>query len=265
MKAVRMMLAVGLGLSTPAVGQTGIVPAEQPPAAYAGREYIDSRGCAFARGTVNGTTVWLSRIDGQGKPVCELPSPGAQAKGTVAAVGAEGARSSLRTSRPAKAGVARPVRPVIPADRLVIALETASARAAGCDGPDRPVSVVTLRSGARYAACDGLTGDPQAIALAQGPEALGIALPPLDGPATLVHVGAYRDPANATRAAERLRGLGLRVARSSASGGSMTLVLTGPVGAGQVRGLLARLQASGFPDAYPDVMPPARPQPSQMP
>ena len=58
--------------------------------------------------------------------------------------------------------------------------------------------------------------------------------------------------------------LGLPVARGSDTGGKLALVLTGPFGAGQVRDVVARLRANGFPDAYPDVGP-GRDQPSQMP
>lgn len=269
MKAVLKVLAVGLGLSAPALGQTGATPAEPPPADHAARDYVDSQGCAFSRGTLNGTTVWLSRVDGQGRAVCGLapsfPAPQAGGAGAPLAVvdgAGEAAKAAITRAKPP---ARRQMVAAIPADRLVIAVGSVAASDAGCDGPNRAVPLVTFRNGARHAACAGLRGNPQALALEPGgAPTIGPALPPLDAPATMVHVGAYRVPANAERAAGRLRAMGLPVARSTAGGGLVALVMTGPVGAGQAAELVARLRAAGFADAYPDVAP-GRNQPSQIP
>jgi hypothetical protein len=306
MKAVLGGIAVGfcLGLAAPGFGQEAAGPAEEPPAHYPGREYVDTRGCAFARGTVNGATVWLMRVDAAGRPVCGL-EPSVVAQDPAAAVAQEypvepatqatpakeaaatgstaggrlgggrlgGGRSGTpvatrpSTGDPAPARTARKLqaaRAMIPAERLVIAVGTTAAKPAGCGGPERPVPLVTLRSGARHAACEGLPADLQAFVRAQGAAALGPALPPLDAPATMVHVGAYRVAGNAERAAAQLRALGLPVARGSDKGGKLALVLTGPFGVGQVREVVARLLENGFPDAYADVGS-GRDQPSQMP
>lgn len=301
MKAVLGGIAVGfcLGLAAPGFGQDAAGPAEEPPAHYPGREYVDTRGCAFARGRVNGATVWLMRVDAAGRPVCGL-EPSVVAEDPASAVAQEypeepatqatpareaavagstagrllgGGRSGTpvatrpSTGDPAPARTARKLqaaRAMIPAERLVIAVGTTAAKPAGCDGPERPVPLVTLRSGARHAACEGLPTDLQAFVRAQGAAALGPALPSLDAPATMVHVGAYRVAGNAERAAAQLRALGLPVARGSDTGGKLALVLTGPFGAGQVREVVARLRANGFPDAYADVGP-GPDQPSQIP
>ena len=72
-------LAVMLGTSAvaqSAVAQSAVaqsvvpVPAELPPADFAGREYVDSLGCAFQRAGVSGTRVWVPRLGGDRTPVC---------------------------------------------------------------------------------------------------------------------------------------------------------------------------------------------------
>ncbi len=265
MKAMLAGIAAGLFLSAPAFGQAPDGPAEQPPAGYAGREFVDSQGCAFARGALDEATMWLRRVGADGQPVCgQTPSvPALQApEQPKAAVLPDAGKTPARPKRTAAGR--RALAPALPPDRWVVAVETALAGSVGCGGPERPVPVVTLRNGARHAACDAPAAGAQALVKARGPEALGPALPPLVGPATMVHVGAFHVPANAERAAARLRSLGLPVARGTGLSGTLLMVMTGPVGADQVRGLTDRLRANGFPDAYADA-PPAAPYSSQMP
>ncbi len=51
-------------------------PAELPPADYGGQQYVDSRGCMFARAG-NGTKVlWIPRVSREGVPVCGNPPSG---------------------------------------------------------------------------------------------------------------------------------------------------------------------------------------------
>lgn len=44
-------------------------PAEPPPAGFAGRQYIDSRGCVFLREG----EAWMARLDPSGAPICGYP------------------------------------------------------------------------------------------------------------------------------------------------------------------------------------------------
>jgi hypothetical protein len=81
MRASRAV-AAGLGLwaalaSGGAWAQGG--PAEFPPASFEGTQYVDSRGCAFIRAGLSGTTTWVPRLTSDRAPVCglapSLPAP----------------------------------------------------------------------------------------------------------------------------------------------------------------------------------------------
>lgn len=57
-------------------GAEPLKPAELPPAGYAGLQYVDSKGCMFARAG-NGTEVlWIPRVSRKGVPVCGNPPSG---------------------------------------------------------------------------------------------------------------------------------------------------------------------------------------------
>ena len=47
-------------------------PAELPPEGYTGQQFVDSTGCAFLRGSVNGQVVWLPRLDADRQPICGM-------------------------------------------------------------------------------------------------------------------------------------------------------------------------------------------------
>lgn len=75
-------------------------PAELPPANYAGLQYVDSKGCMFARAG-NGTEVlWIPRVSRQGVPVCGNP-PSGQRVPVVEEVGVQPVPAPSATSAPA--------------------------------------------------------------------------------------------------------------------------------------------------------------------
>ncbi len=61
--AFSMMTAARAALAQP-------VPAEAPPAGYAGRDYVDSRGCTFQRLVFNGTVAWVALLGADGAQIC---------------------------------------------------------------------------------------------------------------------------------------------------------------------------------------------------
>ena len=57
-------------------GAEPIRPAELPPADYAGQQYVDSRGCMFARAGIGDKVNWVPRVSREGVPICNNPPSG---------------------------------------------------------------------------------------------------------------------------------------------------------------------------------------------
>jgi SPOR domain len=68
-------LAAG-GLAASAALGEGMKPAELPPAAFAGQQYVDSRGCMFVRAGTAGKVLWIPRVSRDGKLICVSPPSG---------------------------------------------------------------------------------------------------------------------------------------------------------------------------------------------
>lgn len=68
------ILALGGVWAISAVGQAVLTgPAEVPPLAFQGSEYVDSEGCVFIRAGVNGNIVWVPRVTRDRQSVCGYP------------------------------------------------------------------------------------------------------------------------------------------------------------------------------------------------
>lgn len=72
---VLAMLAIAVSANASgqtAQGQTIAAPKEVPPSSYAGRQYVDSTGCAFIRAGTNGVVQWVPRVTRNRRLVCGL-------------------------------------------------------------------------------------------------------------------------------------------------------------------------------------------------
>ncbi|MEM6577442.1 MAG: hypothetical protein AAF678_03040, partial [Pseudomonadota bacterium] len=59
-------------------------PAEVPPASFTEREYVDSRGCLYARATINGSVTWVPRVGSDRRVICGAEPSLSSTAGTTA-------------------------------------------------------------------------------------------------------------------------------------------------------------------------------------
>ena len=60
-----------------AFAQATAAPAEAPPAAFKGRQFVDSTGCVFLRATISGKGQWLPLLAANDQPICaQVPTVG---------------------------------------------------------------------------------------------------------------------------------------------------------------------------------------------
>ncbi|SLN48537.1 hypothetical protein ROJ8625_02365 [Roseivivax jejudonensis] len=116
LRGVTLGLAVGLGLAlaTGAAAQQDArdVPAEFPPDSYDGRQYVDSRGCAYIRAGIDGAVTWVPRVTRTREHICGLrPTLG----GTRTAATDAPAESAGPAPRAAPASTPRPAPAAAPA------------------------------------------------------------------------------------------------------------------------------------------------------
>lgn len=84
LSAVSLVGLMSFGAATPGGAYTldqAAQPRELPPAGYSGLTYVDSRGCAYVRGSVGGSATWVARLSGDRKTVvCGLTPTFANAR-----------------------------------------------------------------------------------------------------------------------------------------------------------------------------------------
>jgi len=100
---------------------SGLSPAEAPPASFQGSRFVDSRGCVFQRSTFGGQVSWVPLFGADAKPVCDGGATAAPAPREAAVTPRPPARPApepapvtVATPEPAPPVVAAPA-PVSPA------------------------------------------------------------------------------------------------------------------------------------------------------
>lgn len=141
--------AASLGwTASPALAQSGGTsgtPAEQPPASFQGREYVDSTGCVFIRAGVDGNTTWVPRVSRDRQPLCgQTPSLGGTA---VAASPAPAAPAPAPAPAPVRTTTATTAPAVVPVPRVAAPAEPVSPKSGLFGGTPSPAPQPTRVAG----------------------------------------------------------------------------------------------------------------------
>lgn len=243
------VLALLMAGSAGAEGLGG--PSSLPPPGFKGQQFVDSRGCLFLRAGSGAKVNWVARIDRNHKPICGMTAgaavQSAPAPQTVAvAVPAAPPGQTVAVVQPAPIA-AQPTLPKPPKgwvlawkdDRLnpLRARGSAEGQAEQDRVWTRSVPMVLVADHPQQAARK--TGMRITVSTMSAPQASG----------GLVQVGAFADPANATRVIARLTAAGLPVSSSpmTRQGKTLQVVFAGPFPSAQA-GLRA-VRGAGFPEA----------------
>ncbi len=240
---VAASLAAGPGAAQTLADIAG--PAEIPPATYTGTQYVDSRGCVFLRAGYGGTVTWVPRVRRDRTVICDQAPTFAGGSSSVAAAAPAPASKPAAAVAPAPAPA--PAKAAAPKARP--AAKAASASPAPAPLPETAARTPRPIPKGYKPAWDDDRLNPDRAKPAQRAAKPVAAAPAYAGSARYVQVGAFGVAANADRAAARIGGLGLPVARTAERG--LAVVLAGPFAdAGALTAALGALRAGGFPEAF---------------
>lgn len=265
------------------MAQDSLLPAEQPPASFEGREYVDSRGCVFLRSTFGGAVTWVPRFGPDRQPICngqtttiQADAPEPATAETVAPPAAETAEAPAPAVRPVTQPVGQVRLPAAttlgkePPRRTVRApaprkpARTARYRGPDADGrhPDCPLNaqygrLVRTDAGKVLVMCvmspehfpEGAIAHSGKSGVAEVPKSETVASAPVVGRGSMLQVGSFSVPANATRIHSRLQARGIPAQLHRA--GHLMVVTAGPFADGvQAYEALYTVRGMGVRDAF---------------
>lgn len=263
-------------------------PAELPPAAFQGQQYVDSTGCVFLRAVYGDTVSWVPRVTKDRKQLCGYPPTDLSSVATPTPKPVVPAEPAPAEPAPGEATASEPAAPE-PAPAPVAVAEEApvavvEAAVAPVPKPEpKPAAKPKVRSKAVAAAPqptghtafatesaavpgtpaqtsplkvilrqgNGGTTELEGVVVGKQPDGRRVVqiVGPAPGP-LFVQIGTFAVPSNAEGAAGRLRGLGLPVSRGALKGGALQVVYAGPFAtAAAAEAALAAVRQAGFSDA----------------
>ncbi len=257
-------------------------PSEAPPASFVGPQYVDSQGCVFVRGGLDGAVIWVPRMSSQRKLLCGYPpslaaitlpendplvAPAPETTTTRKAVKA--ARdddpkvepAGLRTGDNGKSPVTKPV--VAAPVAIILSQPVAHAqlrhpvvpkgyKLAWKDGRLNPDRAQGTAFGQAQQDMIWSRDTPMQLLTAARTTKEAKAQPRNLTVVRYVQVGSFGDRTNARAASKRIAALGLPVAMGevSHSGQRLQVVLAGPFDTkADTNAALKLARSGGFPDA----------------
>lgn len=278
LSAAVLVVAAGMGAAQAQSASELRDPRELPPASFTGQQYVDSGGCVFLRAGLDGRVNWVPRVTASRKQLCGYPPTFAPQRIDIAGTApAPDRQVAIRPAAEAPVATkhrARPTMATAPARQP----DRQPARALRVEIPQ--TGDFTPPKGYKAAFRDDRLNPKRGIGTAEGWAAqdrvwtrevparlvatvrpapakgklhLSSKAPPAAGSERFVQAAALRDASGADRAANRLKRLGLPVARArlARSGTVLQLVLVGPFATtAEAQKALLQTRKAGFGDAY---------------
>ena len=275
MRHIWIGCAIAAAVATMGHAQTnGFAPAELPSADFEGREYVDSRGCVFLRSTFGGQVTWVPRYGPDRQPVCNgtpdgdtvqaevapevtVPAPVMQTQ-PVEMAATPAPQAPPRATPPARRTPARSTR------QRAVPKADASGRHPSCPASAPFGQLVDTTLGRPLVRCvtspalflapvhNGRSFDPNAPIALPGGDQQSERRAPLHSSATrgsVVQVGSFSVPSNATRLRARLLNSGLPANVYATRG--YDVVTLGPFASPtEAQYALASVRGMGFSDAF---------------